>query len=135
MATRPALVFVCCCLLLAYAAAARVLDEGEPFGRLKNAARRLRDGEPFGGRKDPADPDHSPGSRPRATSHDFQFLRILSTDTTLCALFPCRLTRDSALPAVHRHLADHANHTRRRQLLPAFARHRHFPDHTDSSRR
>jgi hypothetical protein len=66
MAARPALVFVCCCLLLAYAAAARVLDEAEPFGRLKNAARRLRDGEPFGGRKDPADPDHSPGSRPRA---------------------------------------------------------------------
>jgi hypothetical protein len=56
----------------------------------------------------------------------------------VCVLFfPCRLTRDSALLAVHRHLADHANHTRRwwRRLLPAFARHRHFPGRTDNSRR
>jgi len=78
---RPALVLVCCCLLLAYAAAARVLGEGEPFGGLKNAARRLGEGEPFGGRKNPADPHHSPGSRP-----NFQFLRSyltgFSTDTT-----------------------------------------------------
>ena len=53
---RPALVFVCCFLLLASAAVARGLGDGEPLSGRKNAARRLGEGEPFGARKNPADP-------------------------------------------------------------------------------